>query len=220
MTHRDARPPTSRFITFEGIDGSGKSTQLRLLADHLLERGLPIVITREPGGTPLGVNLRRMLLDVHGEVDPLAELLLYAADRAQHVRTIIRPQLQANRIVLSDRYADATIAYQGAGRGLSSETIAHVIAFATEGLQPDLTLLFDMAVTKARARTRRRRAGASETDRFDRENAEFQTRVRAAYLKIAAAEPQRVRIIDSAMSLEETHTQVLNVVLPFLDLRF
>lgn len=220
MTHRAARTPTNRFITFEGIDGSGKSTQLRLLADHLLERGLPVIMTREPGGTPLGINLRRMLLDVHGEVDPLAELLLYAADRAQHVRTIIRPQLQANRIILSDRYADATIAYQGAGRGLSSETIARVVAFATEGLQPDLTLLFDVAVTKARARTQRRRAGASETDRFDREDAEFQTRVRDAYLKIAAAEPQRVRIIDSATSLEETHAQVLNIVLPFLDLRF
>lgn len=220
MIHEAVHATANRFITFEGIDGSGKSTQLRLLADYLSERGLPVVTTREPGGTPLGNRLRDALLDVHGEVDPLAELLLYAADRAQHVRSLIRPRLQAGQIVLSDRYADATVAYQGAGRGFPSEIISRVIELATEGLQPDLTLLFDFAVANARARTKQRAENATQPDRLDGEDEEFQTRVRDAYLKIAAAEPRRVRIIDATGSPQEVHARVLNVVLPFLDLRF
>lgn len=218
MIHGAAHAASNRFITFEGIDGSGKSTQLRLLANHLIERKLPVVTTREPGGTPLGNQLRHVLLDVHEEVDPLAELLLYAADRAQHVRSLIRPQLQAGQIILSDRYADATVAYQGAGRGLSSKLISQVIEFATEGLQPGLTLLFDLAVTDARARTTQRMRSEPEPDRLDRESEEFQTRVRDEYLKIAALEPQRVRIIDAIWSPQETHARVLDIVIPFLGL--
>ena len=138
------------FITFEGIDGCGKSTQLRMLAGELRVRGLPVIATREPGGTPLGQKLRAALLDVKEEVDPLTELLVFAADRAQHVRKHLLPALERNQIVLSDRYADATVAYQGAGRGFKPELIEEIVQLATDGLKPDLTLLFDLSVARRR----------------------------------------------------------------------
>src|SRR5436309_12969457 len=137
---------TGAFITFEGIDGCGKSTQLRLLASELRVRGLNVVTTREPGGTPLGQKLRAALLDVQEQVDPLTELLVFAADRAQHVRKHLSPALATNRVVLSDRYADATVAYQGAGRGFDEKLIKQIVELATGGLDPDSTLLFDHSV--------------------------------------------------------------------------
>jgi dTMP kinase len=202
------------FITFEGIDGSGKSTQLKMLATYLRSRGLDVVTTREPGGTPLGNRLREALLQTGEHVDPLAELLLYAADRAQHVRTLLRPSLALGKIVLSDRYADATAAYQGAGRGFPPELIETVIRLATEGLKPGLTLLFDLSVEDSLARTRRR--GNGEQDRLDAENADFHSRVRDAYLRIAAVEPQRVKVIPAGGSINETQAQVLDIVMPFI----
>lgn len=205
------------FITFEGIDGSGKSTQLRLLASCLRLRGLEVVTTREPGGTLLGKRLRDALLDSQEQVDPLAELLMYAADRAQHVRTLVRPALVSNHIVLSDRYADATVAYQGAGRGFTPELILEVVALATGGLKPDLTLVFDLSVAECVARTKRRSDDARQRDRLDAEDASFHARVRNAYLEIAAAEPERVRVIDASGSVEETHARVLEIVNPFLE---
>lgn len=207
------------FITFEGIDGSGKSTQLRLLASSLRLQGHEVVDTREPGGTPLGLRLRAALLDAQEHVDSLTELLVFAADRAQHVRILVRPALEAGRVVLSDRYADATAAYQGAGRGFSPQLISEMIALATEGLEPDLTLLFDLPVADCAARTRRRSNGKRKGDRLDAEQAEFHDRVRSAYLQIAAAEPERVRVIDTSGSVEETHAQVKEIVIPFLELR-
>ncbi|PYS25290.1 MAG: dTMP kinase [Acidobacteria bacterium] len=156
------------FITFEGIDGCGKSTQLRLLASELRVRGLDVVTTREPGGTPLGQKLRAVLLDVKEQVDPLTELLVFAADRAQHVRTLLLPALAENKIVLSDRYADATVAYQGSGRGFNPEVIKEIVQLATDGLTPDLTLLFDLSVPESALRTRRR-VKAKHTDRLDHE---------------------------------------------------
>jgi len=203
------------FITFEGIDGCGKSTQLRLLAGELRARGLEVVTTREPGGTTLGQKLRAALLDVREQVDPLTELLVFAADRAQHVRTLLRPALSANKIVMSDRYADATVAYQGAGRGFKPELISEIIQLATEGLTPDLTLLFDLTVPESAVRTRRRNA-KKHSDRLDREHHEFHERVRAAYLEIARANPGRVRLIDARGSVQETHQLVMDIVLPFL----
>ena len=176
------------FITFEGIDGSGKSTQLRLLANHLRLQGHDVVTTREPGGTPLGVRLRAALLDSQEHVDPLTELLVFAADRAQHVRILLRPALEAGHIVLSDRYADATVAYQGAGRGFSPQLISEIVDLATEGLKPDLTLLFDISVAEGGRRTKKRTADKQETDQLDAENREFHTRVRDAYLQITSAE--------------------------------
>ena len=206
------------FITFEGIDGCGKSTQLRLLASELRVRRLDVVTTREPGGTPLGQKLRAALLDVQEQVDPLAELLVFAADRAQHVRSLLRPSLAANKIVLSDRYADATVAYQGSGRGFQPELIQEIVQLATEGLQPDLTLLFDLSVPESAVRTRKRVA-ARHSDRLDSEDAAFHTRVRDAYVAIAKASPDRVRLIDARGSVQETHDLVMDIVMPFLSER-
>ena len=204
------------FITFEGIDGCGKSTQLRLLASELRVRGLDVVSTREPGGTPLGQRLRMALLDVREQVDSLTELLVFAADRAQHVRKVLRPALAADQIVLSDRYADATVAYQGAGRGFEPGLIQEIVQLATGGLQPDLTLLFDLSVPESAVRTRRRVA-AKNTDRLDIEDADFHTRVRDAYLEIAKANPERIRVIEARGSVQETHGAVMNIVMPFLE---
>jgi dTMP kinase len=204
------------FITFEGIDGSGKSTQLRMLAQFLKSIDCEALLTREPGGTPVGNRLRAALLDAQEEVDPLTELLVFAADRAQHVRRVLRPALESGQVVFSDRYADATRAYQGAGRGFSPELISEIIQLATEGLQPDLTLLFDLSVDDSTMRTRRRANGKQQGDRLDAENAEFHTRVREAYLRIARAEPERVKIVETNQPVELTHERVKEIVLPFL----
>ena len=207
------------FITFEGIDGSGKSTQLRLLANFLRSQGSEVLVTREPGGTPVGLRLRAALLDAQEQVDPLTELLVFAADRAQHVRRVLRPGLEAGRIVLSDRYADATKAYQGAGRGFSEDLISEIVELATEGLTPDLTLLFDVSVSESSARTRRRSDGKQVGDRLDSEDAEFHTRVREAYLDLAKKEPERFRIITTNGSVDDTHERVKEIVVPFLESR-
>jgi dTMP kinase len=206
------------FITFEGIDGCGKSTQLRLLAAELRTRQLEVLTTREPGGTTLGQRLRAALLDVDEQVDPLAELLVFAADRAQHVRTVLRPALALDKIILSDRYADATVAYQGAGRGFTPELIKEIVSLATDSLRPDLTLLFDLTVPESAVRTRRRLA-AKRSDRLDIEDVEFHERVRNAYLGIAKANPDRVRVINARGSVEQTHNLVMKIALPFLQER-
>src|SRR5256712_6458022 len=206
------------FITFEGIDGCGKSTQLRLLASELRVRGLRVVATREPGGTPLGQKLRAALLDVQEQVDPLTELLVFAADRAQHVRKHLLPALEQNQVVLSDRYADATVAYQGAGRGFDPQLIQEIVELATGGLKPDLTLLFDLSVPESAVRTRKR-VQNKRTDRLDKEKAEFHTRVRNAYLEIAKREPERFRVIDARGSVNETQNAVMNIVIPVLERR-
>jgi dTMP kinase len=207
------------FITFEGIDGSGKSTQLHLLASFLRVNGCEVVVTREPGGTPVGLRLRAALLDAEEQVDPLTELLVFAADRAQHVHRLLRPALASGQIVLSDRYADATVAYQGAGRGFSPELISEIIELATGGLKPELTLLFDISVAESTARKSRRSNGRHKGDRLDSEDIEFHTRVRDAYLAIAAADPGRVRIIDTSGPSENTHARVKEIVVPFLKSR-
>ncbi|HEU4593900.1 MAG TPA: dTMP kinase [Pyrinomonadaceae bacterium] len=207
----------SAFITFEGIDGSGKSTQLRMLASELRLRGHEVVTTREPGGTPLGKRVRKLVLDAEEQVDPLAELLLYAADRAQHVRRLVRPALDSGHFVLSDRYADATVAYQGAGRGFPEELVSEVVALATGGLMPDLTLIFDLTVEESRRRAEQRSLKGDKQDRLDAEDAAFHTRVRDAYLRIAASEPERVHVIDAGGSVQETQSQVMKLVLPFIE---
>ena len=212
------------FITFEGIDGSGKSTQLRLLGNFLRANGCDALLTREPGGTTLGLRLRGALLDAAEEVDPLTELLVFAADRAQHVRRVLRPALEAGQIVISDRYADATVAYQGAGRGFSPELITQIVQLATEGLKPDLTLLFDVSIVESTNRTTRRStskgtAGKASRDRLDIEHADFYTRVRDAYLQIALAEPERVKLIDTSGPVERTQERVKEIIVPYLHSR-
>jgi len=211
------------FITFEGIDGSGKSTQLRLLGNFLRANRCDALLTREPGGTTLGVRLRAALLDAMEEVDPLTELLVFAADRAQHVRRLVRPALEAGRLVISDRYADATVAYQGAGRGFGPELISQIVQLATEGLKPDLTLLFDLPIEESTSRTARRSTGKTATrispDRLDIENSDFHARVRDAYLQIALAEPDRVKLIDTSGPVEQTQERVKEIIIPFLERR-
>jgi dTMP kinase len=212
------------FITFEGIDGSGKSTQLKLLNSFLRARGCYAVVTREPGGTPLGLRLREALLDALEEVDPLTELLVFAADRAQHVRRKLIPALESGAVVISDRYADATVAYQGAGRGFPPELISQIVQLATGGLKPDLTLLFDVSIDESTSRTTRRSTGKNAAskgarDRLDIEAAEFHARVRDAYLSIAEAEPGRVKVIDTSGPVERTHEHVKQIIVPFLTAR-
>ena len=187
-----------------------------MLTSELRARQLEVVTTREPGGTTLGQKLRAALLDVKEQVDPLAELLVFAADRAQHVRTVLRPALAENKIVISDRYADATVAYQGHGRGFKPELIQQIVQLATDGLMPELTLLFDLSVAESALRTRRRIA-AKRTDRLDREKVEFHERVRNAYLEIAKSNPDRVRVIDAKGSANQTHALVMDIVVPFLE---
>ena len=217
MTTREAVPGT--FITFEGIDGSGKSTQLRLLANFLNTRKCNFLLTREPGGTPVGNKLRAALLDAHEEVDPLAELLVFAADRAQHVRRVLRPALEAGQVVFSDRYADATAAYQGAGRGFPPNLISEIIELATEGLTPDLTILFDLPIDESNSRTRRRSDSKRKGDRLDSETADFHARVRDEYLRIAHNNPDRVKVVETNRPIEETQEQVKQIIVPFLTSR-
>jgi len=205
-----------KFITFEGIDGSGKSTQLRMLTSELLVRGLSVLPTCEPGGTPLGRRLREAFLETEENVAPLAELLLFAADRAQHVNFLVKPALEEGKIVISDRYADATVAYQGAGRGFSENTVSQIIEFATGGLKPDLTLFFDLPIEQALLRTNSRRDAGERKNRMDKETAGFYERVRGAYLTIAEEEPERFRVVDASGSTGEIKTLVLEIVSEFL----
>lgn len=201
-----------KFITFEGIDGSGKSTQLEMLADSMRRRGIDPVITREPGGTALGRALRAAFLETKENVAPMAELLSFAADRAQHVEFLIKPSIAAGRIVISDRYADATFAYQGAGRGFPEDKVLQVIDLATGGLKPDLTLFFDIEVAEAIRRMAARDESQTKRNRMDDESGEFYTRVRNSYLGIAQREPERFKVLDGARSIEEIHKSVIAVV--------
>lgn len=207
-----------KLITLEGIDGSGKSTQLRMLASELRLQEFDILTTMEPGGTPLGRRLRAAFLETEEAVTPIAELLLFSADRAQHVNFLIKPAIAEGKIVISDRYADATFAYQGAGRGFPEKLVKQVIEIATGGLKPDLTLFFDLPVEKALQRTRSAREETRTNNRMDSETSDFYNRVRQAYLQIAEREPKRFRIIDASISVSEIHSKVLEIVMEFLEI--
>src|SRR5262245_40990337 len=194
----------SKLITFEGIDGCGKSTQLKLLEIYLKERDVDFLLTRQPGGTELGKKIRSALLDGEkGSVDPLAELLLYEADRAHHVRTVVVPALEAGKMVLCDRFYDATTVYQGYARGFDLDLVRELNQLAAGGIKPDLTMLFDLDVELALSRTQQRGDEMAGRDRLDREPVEFHRHVRKAYLAIAAEEPERFRIIPASCSIEK-----------------
>lgn len=186
------------FITLEGPEGSGKSTQLLLLAEFLEEEGFSVLATREPGGTAIGDQIRTTLHDVNNkEMVPATEYLLYSASRAQLVREVIKPALADNKVVLCDRYADSTIAYQGYGRGLNLDDVLTITQFATGGLVPDLTFLLDIDVEEG---LRRRISGSEEMNRLDLEAVAFHQRVRDGYHQLAAADPNRWAIIDAGQS--------------------
>jgi len=191
-----------------------------MLTGALRERGFDLITTQEPGGTPLGRRLRNAFLETEETVAPMAELLLFAADRAQHVELLIKPALAAGRVVISDRYADATFAYQGAGRGFDEKTVEQVINLATDGLKPDLTLFFDIPISTAIGRRNARGEAGEKSNRMDFETAEFYERVRAAYLDVANKEPHRYRIIDATGSVDQIQRDVLEIVSTYLKIGF
>ena len=194
------------FITFEGADGCGKTTQIRLLNDYLINKGAITLITREPGAKGLGEKIREILLNYDGEVSPNCESFLFLADRAQHIDCIIKPALADNKVVLCDRHTDSTVAYQGYGRGLNTEKIKYLNFLATGDIKPDLTIVFDID-----AETSLKRVGKNK-DRMESAGAEFFNRVRNGYLKIAENEPDRVKIIDASDTIGNIHLKVTELV--------
>ena len=202
--------PRGRFITFEGIDGCGKTTQHRLLAQSLRERGDGVVETVEPGGTPIGQQIRKILLDpASAGIEARTELLLYFASRAQNVEEVIRPALESGRTVLCDRFTDSTLVYQGCGRGLDVNVVRDLDRIACRGLKPDATILIDIDLdtSLARAKKRNERLGPSES-RIDEEDAAFHERVRQGYLALAQAEPDRILVIDGAAPVSEVACRI------------
>ncbi|MDQ0895296.1 dTMP kinase [Agromyces ramosus] len=192
--------PTGLFITLEGGDGSGKTTQAERLAEWLAGEGRTVLRTREPGGTEVGIEVREIVLHHRGDITPRAEALLYAADRAHHVATVVRPALGRGDVVIQDRYIDSSVAYQGAGRVLDPDAVRRLSEWATEGLRPDLTILLDLDADAARGRLDEAR---TRFDRLEAEASEFHDRVRSAYLELAAAEPERFLVIDAALPVDE-----------------
>ena len=209
--------PRGKFITFEGLDGCGKSTQLERLAGKLRERGLAITVTREPGGTPTGEKIRQLLLDTKtSALSTKAELALMFASRVQHIEEIILPALAAGNIVLCDRFTDSSEAYQGGGRKLGRELVLDLHRMLCGDLTPDLTILMDSDVAASVERARRRNQGRTNTDsvdenRFERESRAFFSRVRSGYLEIAKREPQRVSVVDARGTPDQTHNRILEV---------
>ena len=212
-------PARGKFITFEGLDGSGKSTQVEKLTRSLRAHGLSVTVTREPGGTAAGERIREVLLhSATAGLSPLAEMALMFASRAQHVHEVILPALAEGRIVLCDRFTDSTEAYQGGGRKLGTKPVLEMHEILCGNLQPDLTILLDhevaFSVERARRRNRKHKGGHSERDenRFEQENRAFFGRVRQAYLAIAAREPERVRVVNARGTPSETHAIIMELV--------
>jgi dTMP kinase len=208
-----------RFITFEGIEGCGKTTQMQLLTDRLAENGYPAVVTREPGGCPIADKIRNILLDAaNSSMVPLAELLLYAAARAQHVSEIITPALTAGKVVLCDRFTDATVAYQGYGRQLDLALIGQLNRLAAGRVRPHLTILLDCPVEVgiSRAMSRIGATTGAKEERFERESLLFHGRVRDGYLQLAAAEPDRFIVINGNRSVPDVAAAITAAVLPRL----
>lgn len=198
------------FITFEGPEGSGKSTQIALLADHLRGLGYDVLTTREPGGTSVGDQIRGVLHDIgNSEMEPTAEVLLYSASRAQLVEQVIRPALAAGKVVLVDRFADSTLAYQGYGRGLDLDQLHALTAIATGGLQPDMTILLDLDVAVGLGR---RRDQGEEMNRLDLEDVAFHRRVRDGYHHLVAQDSGRWVVVDAARSVEEVQAELRTLV--------
>jgi len=204
----------ARFVSFEGGDGTGKSTQIVALERYLRDMGRPCLVTREPGGTSLGQLIRKVLLEVGDrEIASSTELFLYLADRAQHVSEVIRPALNSGQIVLCDRFTDSTLAYQGYGRGIDLNLLAKLNGVADAGVRPHLTFLLDCPVELGLGRTSRRpnAAGQPGQDRFEVESFEFHEKVRAGFLSMAAAEPARFRVIDSARPRDEVAREIRRI---------
>jgi dTMP kinase len=205
---------TGVFITLEGGDGSGKSTQMGALAEWLQQRGRTVVHAREPGGTELGLELREIILHRRGYIAPRAEALLYAADRAHHIATVVRPALDRGEVVLQDRYLDSSVAYQGAGRVLDATEVRDLSLWAAENLLPHLTVLLDLDPAVGRERLDSSR---TRYDRLEAEEADFHERVRAAYVALAEAEPQRFLVLDATLPVDELQQSIRHRVSELLD---
>ena len=196
------------FISFEGIEGSGKSTQARLLAEYLKAEGFNVLLTEEPGGTVVGFKIREILLDPENSMDPLTELLLYSSSRAQHVREVIYPALMRNSIVITDRFHDSTVAYQGYARGIDLGIIKTLNDIVIPDLKPFITFLLDIDVEEGLKRNR----AASKSDRFQIEPVEFHRRVRDGYLQIARQEPERVKLVDASGPPEDVSRKIIEIL--------
>jgi dTMP kinase len=198
------------FITFEGCEGSGKSTQSRLLGEYLKKKGFKVVLTREPGGTALSENIRQVLLHTKQNVSPIAELMLFEAGRAQHVKEVILPSLKAGKIIICDRYTDATLAYQGFARGLDLRTIKQLNDIATGGVYPHLTIYIDIPAKKGLNKAKK--LSKASYDRLENEKISFHEKVRKGYLAVAKSDPKRVKIIKCQKNIEGTHNLVIKTV--------
>lgn len=213
----------SIFITFEGIEGCGKSTQVRLLSESLKAQDRQHLLTREPGGCPIADSIRAILLDpANSALFPRSELLLYAAARAQHVSEVMRPALSEDKIVICDRYVDATLAYQGYGRGLDLQMIEELNELASDGLTPDVTILLDMPCEEGlkRAKDRNTAMGLGHEDRFEQESLEFHRKVRDGYLKLAEQNPRRFRIVNAVGTPQDVARRISETLSPNLDDRY
>ena len=198
-----------KFISFEGIEGTGKSTQAKLLQQHLLERGREVVLTEEPGGTLISLRIREILLSVdHKNMKPLTELLLYNAARTQHIHEVILPAVDRGAIVITDRFTDSTYAYQGYGRGIDFKLLESIDRIATDCLRPDLTLLLDLDVETGLKRNRR----INKTDRIELEDVKFNQSVRRGYHELAAKEPWRIKLIHASGSIQEIQDIIISVI--------
>ncbi|MFZ6017052.1 MAG: dTMP kinase [Nitrospirota bacterium] len=201
------------FISFEGIEGTGKSTQAKLLYEYLRGKGFDVVLTGEPGGTTIGLKIREMLLSIENKkISPVTELLLYNASRAQHIKEVILPAINRGHIVVTDRFSDSTVAYQGYGRGIDLNLIDPLDRIATKGLRPGITILLDLDVEVGLKRNR----GINKTDRLELEDIEFHKKVRKGYLEIATKEPGRIKLIDASTGIEEIHRKVVEIVEDFI----
>lgn len=211
-----------KFITFEGIEGSGKSTQIKRIAGYLTEKNVEFVATQEPSGTDIGRKIAEILFKrEHGHIGAETEMFLFCAARAQHVREVIMPALKQGKLVLCDRYSDATYAYQGAGRGLDNDMITLMNDYASMRLKPDLTILFDLPVELGLKRANARNNSLQEpsaTDRFERENIDFHRRIREGYLEIFTKEPERFRLIDASRDIEVIQEEVRRCICDFINL--
>jgi|WetSurMetagenome_2_1015567.scaffolds.fasta_scaffold577578_2 dTMP kinase len=201
------------FISFEGIEGTGKSTQAKLLSQYLIDKGYEIILTEEPGGTQIGLKIREVLLSVdHKGMTPLTELLLYNASRAQHIQEVILPAIKRGSIVITDRFSDSTFAYQGYGRGIDLDLLDSIDRIATNCLRPDLTILLDIDAETGLMRNK----GINKIDRLELEDIEFHKRVRNGYHKLAAKEPERLKLIDVSGRIEEIQGRIVRIVADFL----